>query len=307
MMGNHSASPRRTPKGKPRITPYRFQEVSPGLLRAEMNEMKASITEMVKKLKSFEVNTIREAIGTEVVAEMQIFVKTSTGLMLTVDVEPSNTSELLMCKIQNKKGFRLMTSDGKQLQAGGTLMDYNVLKGSTLTEVGTLHGDGKRARAPAAPIPLADTDVKLGKPEKLAQKAEEIETLTVKLNMSRNMEAARIVASVDQKFEGATRFVQEQLAKLPLQTLKNVREGLEGSNNESHRVSCLAKQIFMSDFDQCEKHKKHMGLVEAYICAKVHTAVVSEFQKGNNIGWAFFKEVVEQVRYAKRVLHCSGA
>ena len=75
---------------------------------------------------------------------MQIYVKTLTGKIITIDCEPSDTIESIKIKISEKEGYspeeQRLILEGKLLLDHNTLADYNIKSESPLYLVGGAHG-----------------------------------------------------------------------------------------------------------------------------------------------------------------------
>ncbi len=206
-------APGETPNGKPRTAPNMLQEVESPSLKQMMDNIKSML----------------QVLGD--VASIQIFVKAKTGETITLNVKETDTIDQVTLLLMNKRS--VFSFAGKQLK-DGTLRDHNVQKGSIVWESGCgLGGMGKRAHAPAADV--TDGEGKIPKADKLAMKAEEIETLVMKIQASRNTTSSALAEEGSAKFAGSRDFAKEQLALLHRSELKLLRDSVDESNGEGLR------------------------------------------------------------------------
>ena len=116
---------------------FKIQDLTPEAV--ELRGEWAKLKNMIEALTALEADR----------SSAQIFVKTLQGTTMTVDIESSDTIQLLKAKIQDKKA--LLSFAGKQLRDGTlTLKDHNIQRHSTLFEMPNMPGGGKRARCSAS-------------------------------------------------------------------------------------------------------------------------------------------------------------
>ena len=75
---------------------------------------------------------------------MQLFINTVIGKTIIIDVEPSDSIQIIKIKIQEKEGIRFthqrLIFAGRQLEDEKTVQDYNIQKDSTIHLVLRLNG-----------------------------------------------------------------------------------------------------------------------------------------------------------------------
>ena len=160
---------------------------------------------------------------------MQIFVKTLTFGTVAIDVEAADTIEELQKKVRlhldrmcdgfdvelvvDREGAHGYEYKGKQLEAGKTLSDYNILKESTINMVSGLGGQAKRGRGSTDPDDSGE-----GKADQTSQRGA-IPDLALFSMISAPKDPACIQSAIDNAVN-----IDELLGGLGVNELENLKQ-----------------------------------------------------------------------------------
>ncbi len=208
-------------------------------------EMMADILVKLETLQNINLQTF-----TNPGVSMQLFVKTSTGKTMTLDVTSNESLALVKAKIQDKRS-RLVFA-GKQLENAGTLKDHNIQNETTLHEVERLEG-GAKVLKKATKDKRAELHAEL-----TTRKKTEVSETEAQFNKAcAEMQTLETVLTLfmEHPFHGTWR--EWLVTRCSKEMIANAIRDFSVSNNETIRIQKLCDNLLLP----ASSHIKHLQKV----------------------------------------------
>ena len=212
-------------------------------------------------------------------SDMQIFVKTPEGKVITLDVEASDTIATLKTLIKNKEGIpkvhQSLIYHDQQLEDGCTLSDYNIQKNDTIRLALLLRGGGKRPRSRGAD--------KKNKEEQIEDLEALIHGNSFQLNSVQN---DGLISNTLAKIAAMQSLTASQmLSQHSLDEMSKVATIAAGSNIE-HKFDCLTKVFFTNEYTEIGKKRRELTLLETLMTDVIKIKMTHQFMHpSGNIAW----------------------
>ena len=211
---------------------------------------------------------------TEGDTDMQIFVKTPEGKVITLDVEASDTIATVKTLIKHLEGIpknqqRLLFKN-QQLEDDDTLSDYNIQNEDTITLTMRLVGGGKRARNTKEGVS--------SKEETIQDLTDELNVLNLQLGTSDNQAINQIIQNVSQQLQQTT--AEQAMSSLSAEDLHKV-VGICASGNKAFKYEALSKTLMPQHLSIIHKMKKDLGSAETMILKVVQLLIAKQFMLQN--------------------------